>query len=582
MSSAVIEVTEKKSLNREGVYTVKLSQIDNTVYVNQRTDRDPNKMMELFKSLKSGPQLNTVTCEWKADGQRLNLVAGFGRVEAFHRIALEKLVKEWNAEHQLASTDDNFLRLDLPEHRERILAAGGDWATKYQEALDSQPVNVTTIIVGEEKGEAELTNLAENVIREDLSLMDLCRAVQELVDNGVKQSLIAKKLSKQESQVSQYKKLAEFPTYLRTRFRDELPTLYKDENKLVEVAEMAEKALQEYERRLKMPKDATASISFSHARDFVGVVNKKNQQLPIGHTLNLLRILVRMDEAGILNPMSPALDYAVFKDQINATVKKAQKFGDSLPGEDVGEVSGQAPTAGDTTDDNAVSISDLAAQQQQQAVAATAAATLEATPKLMEAVGNAMQGVQSEEAAKMPQDLVDIQPGDVLDDDVSGDGLDVDPGQLADDLIGDATDEELATLEAEPGINLSHKAKSDDGMTRVTTVERNADEAVSPYNVKEAHFINGYANNYLEHIQAAETPLTDIQPYLFAAGELKSVIGLEEEYADITAKFNNFNMKFNEYFAKLEETIDKFAGKELPLTVVKSLKMLRPTHADIS
>lgn len=56
-------------------------------------------------------------------------------------------------------------------------------------------VNVTTIIVGEEKGDAELTNLAENVIREDMSLMDLCRSVNELVNNGVKQSNIAKKLA---------------------------------------------------------------------------------------------------------------------------------------------------------------------------------------------------------------------------------------------------------------------------------------------------------------------------------------------------------------------------------------------------
>lgn len=569
MSSATIEVVETKKLDREGVYTVKLSQIDNTVYTNQRTERDPAKMLELFKSLKSGPQLNTVTCEWKEDGQRLNLVAGFGRIEAFQRIALEKLVKEWNAQHELSSTDDNFIRLDVPESRQKILAAGGEWEQKYNDALDSQMVNVTTIIVGEEKGDAELTNLAENVIREDMSLMDLCRSVNELVNNGVKQSNIARKLGKQESQVSQYKKLAEFPTYLRTRFRDELPNLYKDEKKLLEVADMAEKAVVEYERRLKMPKEATAVISFSHARDFAGAVNNKKMPLPIGHTLTLLRQLIRMDESGTLNPMSQVMDYSVFKDQISATVKSAAKFGDEVLDADKAQ-----EEAINNATENATSVQDVAAAQAAQAAVNAATASvgeLKDVPAKGKGFTGEIAAAQDAAATTADQNLVDIQPGDA-------DGDEIDPNEIMDDLVGDASDEDLASLE-EAGVNtIDLKKKPDDGSTRVSTVERGGDgDGVSPYKMQEAHTINNYANGYLAHVMEADTPLSEIQPYLFAAGELKSVIGLGDEFSAISEKFRNFNAAFNTYFSKLEDVLDKYAGKDLPLEVVKSVKMLRPT-----
>lgn len=573
MSNATIEVKETKKIEREGVYTVKLSQIDNTVYTNQRTERDPSKMLELFKSLKGGPQLNTVTCEWKEDGQRLNLVAGFGRIEAFERIALEKLVKEWNASHELQSTDENFLRLDMPEHRHRILNAGGEWEQKYIEAMDSQMVNVTTIIVGEEKGEAELTNLAENVIREDLSLMDLCRSVHDLVDAGVKQTLIARKLGKQEAQVSQYKKLAEFPTYLRTRFRDELPSLYKDESKLVEIADIAEKALAEYERRLKLPKDATASVSFSHARDFVNAVNNKKNPLPIGHTLTVLRYLVRMDESGTLNPMSPVMDYAVFKDQLNATVKTAQKFGDEVLDAQADQVAANQ-TAKTAEPANAVSVQDVASAQA--AVnAAIAASGVELKDVDRGTLNSVKDALNKEAGVNKDESLVDIQPGDA-------DGDDIDANEIMDDLIGDdPSDGELESLESS-GVNIDLLGKSGngagDGATRVSTVDRGGiDDGVSPYKLKEAHTINQYANQYLAHTMDADTPLSEIQPYLFAAGELKSVIGLEQEFQDIGVRFNTYSTVFNAYFAKMEEVIDKYAGKELPLEVVKSLKMMRPT-----
>lgn len=356
MSNTVTVKTEIDK-SQEGVYEVSLFDINNGHFKNYRKNVSDDYIEDLRLSIKQRGLLQDVVGAWLDDDENgsIGLIAGFCRFEAMQRIALWDLVKEYNKAHNLEGDDaiphaGHCFRTQ--QLREKIREAGDEWKEKYDDALKAYKIRVKTRPI-KDNVDAALDNMVENEVREDASLADKLSRIEDLINEGVKAKRIATALRTNEPGISQCRKIVALPAALREKFGKtgdgELDSTAVGEAYGLEGEAANEKADQlllavdEFQRRLDLPKNHDSCIKFSLARDLAAAVLHKKDPLSLRAAGDLLIELTRMDGK---NPTSKStMDFSEFKKKLADAKKKT-----NLPDEpEVEEGSGGAE--GVTTED---------------------------------------------------------------------------------------------------------------------------------------------------------------------------------------------------------------------------------------
>ena len=282
MSTELLEApkpTASIEIPLEGTYTANLMMVDAQVFPNYRKTLTEEHALQLFKEIKEHGQLTPCSGSWvktkvkklASDGKeveveesRIGIWSGFCRFEVMQRIALEKLVKEYNAANGKESpSDEGYIVLggfgfDSEKNRRKIWEAGGEWREKYEAALRSYPINFFTKPV-ENQADAALKGISANTMDKP-PLRDLCEKIEALMADkasGITQKKIARALAMSEGAVSQHRTIYAVGAYMRDMFTkgsmEELALKKPDEQQVMRDTLLT--AVNEFERRISLPEN---------------------------------------------------------------------------------------------------------------------------------------------------------------------------------------------------------------------------------------------------------------------------------------------------------------------------------------
>ena len=175
--------SEQVKVPTKGQFTVSLLQVNNKRYPNYRVTLREEHARELMVSIKANGQLQSCGGSWNADASMIDLWGGFSRFEVMQRIALEKLVKEYNETMKKQPGDDGFVPLGgtgfgSQAVREKIPDTSPEWKAKYDAALASYKIKFDVEPV-EDDNDAAMKAVATNIYDKP-PLADLCAQVEAL------------------------------------------------------------------------------------------------------------------------------------------------------------------------------------------------------------------------------------------------------------------------------------------------------------------------------------------------------------------------------------------------------------------
>jgi hypothetical protein len=566
MSDTVVIPSEVPA---EGSVRITLDRVVTDEYPNYRKRASEDDIQELRQSLKSDGQLQNCVGTWitrEGLGAVIAVVAGFSRIEAFRRLALQKVVDEYNKTFGKNSGDDGFIAcggqgFDSHKERELIKQAGPEWEEKYINALKNVEVRFETKKV-KDKIHAAFLNMAENEKRSDATLGDKCGKIADLVNQGVKQSEIAKGLGITEPTVSHFVKINALPDHLIKVFNN-LDAVKKGLNMNEGDAKAAQTraigACTELIRRLELRKNDPEAISFSHAREFSGEVLHKKDPLPLTAVYRILIDLTQVDDFGKPTKRS-TVDWSVFKTKLADAKSAAKKLEDAPP---------PAPAANATVETLA----------KDQAAATPAATATPAAPAAEVSSGKetVTRATDADTKAAIQAENAKLEAaGDAA-------GVEVPEGEEIEDLPPD--DSALEELEAETDLAASDPeagpaktatppakgdapAKPEDGSTREKMKDAQPD---SKYKPRTPDKLEAQAISYLKDCK--EDHMVSQCSNMLAAVALLDAAGMAKESSQANEVYVNFSVPAEDYVTALEEALQKAAPKEF-----EKLQATKPTY----
>lgn len=561
--AGVLNAAAVNQIPLEGDYTVSLGKIDITKYKNYRQEAKEKHILELIGLLKEHGQLNSVLGAWQPDGT-IALVAGFCRYEAMERMALEKVIDEYNHAHgHPKPTDEGYvpvggLGFESRAARLKVREAGGDWLKKYDAALGAANIKVTTTII-EDAADAALKNIASNAY-EKPPLMDLCKQIEILMQQpGITAKRVAKALKLNETTVSLHRKINECPKFLRELFAKDLSELAKKPEEQTIVRDTLLTAVAELERRLGLETENPQSISYSHAREFAGAVMHK-EPMSLAGVAKALKDLVCMGDNGKISEAGTP-EYSVFKAKLN----EAKRIGkEPVPAPAAAPAAAPAiPTA---------DLSSLSKEQLEQFDKAAAAQSVpHPAPAAPVSTGNSPAPVAAAPAPASP--LPTSTPTVVSAPAMS-------PAELAkqaeieaanSEFVGTSTD---ALLDAEgDAAPIGETLAVDVGQTNKKVTDA---PVLSKYKPKPPEKIENAANRMLDYASDTEraTPIEQAG-YLLASSQLFTMVGMDEASMAVNEAYVNFVEGTNKYLLLLENHVKEKSGE----AVLKEIQATRPVYA---
>jgi hypothetical protein len=349
-ASEVIELVKKTNL--ASTFVLSLNDITNKVFANTRTDCSGDHVANIAGTIGDNlhnEQLTAVNATLvEKDGKSLIAIyAGFTRFEAMQRLALEKLIEEWNAENKLTPNDSNYIEpfpdygYEAQKDREKILSAGSKWAEKYIAALTAYPIKVE-IVPNLRDFQLFCKSFIENTARENLPAWNIASNLQELKERfKVSWKIIAEKTGFKQQTISQYNAIFAVPSHLKTMFDEdkEKLNLTDSDRKLVTIC------CDEFVRRSSLPVKDPCAVQLSHGRILGQALSQRdNNGITFKDAIALVSALCKVNKDGTVNPKAEAANYTVFdqlvsnaKDRKNAL--KPGDFKDELSDIGLGETS---------------------------------------------------------------------------------------------------------------------------------------------------------------------------------------------------------------------------------------------------
>lgn len=526
----------------KGQFTVSLLQVNNKRYPNYRKTLREDHARELFISIKADGQLQGCGGSWNADASMIDLWGGFSRFEVMQRIALEKLVKEYNETMKLQSTDEGFIPLGgagfgSQAIREKIREASPEWKAKYDAALASYKIKFDVEPV-EDDNDAAMKGVGMNVYDKP-PLSDLCAQVEALCSKeGITAGKVAKSLGTSDGMISHYRKINRLPSVMVKMFED---ADYAKELGIADpVKQAAEKAVLlmavgEFVKRLSLEQTDPCSISFSHARELANSVENKKEPMTVAGVARILKILVRVNSVGNLSGNATP-EWTDFRTQLNDARK-------------VGKLDAEAATAATAAAAvppaaPGVTLSTLSKDQQEAidkaAANATAAAT-PATPTVVTPNAPPATPLSAEEQAKQDA-LKAANVGDVAAEGAEDINLD--------DML--PTDEALSKLAGEGDEGIAPVA-APTPVGQLASKPKDAPEN-SRYKVKAPEKIERVARDVVNEACSGAENITvfDQSAFLFGAVQMFDCLGMDTESEACNESYANFTEQAVNYITALE------------------------------
>lgn len=537
-------------------FLVTVDQLDTDHFANVRTKMNPDRVAELRQSIKDQGQIQNISVTPLQNG-KLAVYAGYTRTEAITQNVCDPLIRKWNTENDLKSSDPNFLVVSNLTHRKMVIAHYAEEFAKEK----AKEHNLVRVVVDEEvknAGQGRLKGFVENFHREDLSLADTMEAIEKLIEvDEISAQNVARMIKRSPGQISQYRKAVKLEPVLREFLVTPEEGETFDESDLAKLKEDVNTLLTEYNRRIsigKKDKDGELGIGLSHVREFAArVVPGRGDDKVEGwkpaltrpQALALLCHLVGADEkkhtlrTGVA-PMNYGMFLGMMKGYEDVTKKKRE--GKETPEEVAAEAAAEDAAALEAATEAAASgaatgtVEGLAAQQ----AATTATVSSGNTPETA-AAANADATVKpstDKDAEKLAAELVG---GEVTDTD---------------------SDEPLAPT---------------DGATNRKTQTA----PIQAAKVKEANVILAAVNAFVQ--QAQEPEDVELTPFLgVQAGALQAAqIGFDMLSMDnLARKMQKSSTEFAEsleaYVVALEEYAERAAknGKVPPFTMERPTPVL--------
>lgn len=539
VDEAVVTLGKKVDTN---TFEVPVDMLDTNHFQNVRTAYSEDKISEYRHSLKEQGQIQNISVV-ALDNGKLAVFAGYSRTEAFNRNVHDPLIKKWNQEHNLASTDPNFLIVTNPEHREIVAKA-------YPEEFDkekSKKHNLVRVYVDEtvkNPGVARLKGFIENFQRADLSLADTFAAVDNMIDvDGISAQSVARSLKKSPSAISQYRRASKLPSTLREFLvtPDEGETF--NESDLAKLKEDVNTLMNEYDRRIALQKDNKdyheLNISLSHIREFSQMVVKGAQDaddwkcpLTRSQAMTLLCDLVGADEkTHKLRPGQSPKNYGVWVSTMKSMADVTKKRREGGPEAAAAETTTAAAEGSETG-----TIAGLAEQQVSSGKTAEAAAA-EANADATVAPAPAEAKAEGEAAASESK---------------------VDSEKIAEELVGSATDDD-----SEEPLDV---APVEAGLTKKKTQVA----PISQAKVKDANAILGMVNTLIDYVNESVNggDEDELAPNVgLIAGALNGaqigyeVLGFDSLSKALVNSTTEFCESLEAYIVGLEEYVEKVTKK---------------------
>lgn len=581
-----IKPTLETSNDGNGNSYTSLSNIDNTVYINTRHGTGTaESMTELRGTIKQNGMLHPVVVSKQED--RFALVAGFRRYEAVTQNTLEPLIRKYNSVKGLKPTDDDFIRIDSEESRNKVFLdeskipeTEGTWKSAFISAIKSAKIKIS---IEEVKNalDARFKNMTENWDREDFTPFELCTGISEMVRDGVKQKEIATRFKKVPSKISQCLKIARMFDVLESEFNN----AFNNEKITKEEHDTLIACIADLRRRSNLPKSNEESVSFSHLRVLSGKISAKDKdkKMPLSAIIRSLKALVKCGDNGKINTTLSPPDLGQFANAIEAyskaelTIKSAtEKAGTKdKSSEDVEETGfetekdiKEAKVKESQADDDFIDASTLLEEE-------------------VKGESEKAEGEVTEDKTSIADDASELD--DIYDDDaVSDEDFEVDEDgeddeDDTDDEDGDPDsvttktdeddDDELS--DEEKKARELAKKKKEQGQSKVSIAEKPSEDR---YKVKSGPQIEGLAKKYLEFAADPETTMVERACNLALTTELYNVAGLKDETNEMMTRYVEYVDGANDYMKGLTGLLKK-AMKSGAITEeeAKEIVKLRPT-----
>jgi hypothetical protein len=252
-----------------GSFTVKVDELDSTVYENPRGEMLESEVVKMQHSLKQHGQLSSVLVARIENSALFAVVAGYTRTEAQTRNVHAPLIHKWNDEKGLKGpAEPGFLVVSNPDHRKIVREAYPEDYAKQRDK-DDHKLQVFVDTTVKTQGDARLKSFVENFVRSDMSLMAEIMAIEKMISvDGRKASEIAKQIKSSEPAISQMRKVGRLPAYLRELLVTPDKGEVIAEAELTKIKEDTKVLVDELERRLGLKKNEEQAVSFSHVREF--------------------------------------------------------------------------------------------------------------------------------------------------------------------------------------------------------------------------------------------------------------------------------------------------------------------------
>jgi hypothetical protein len=581
-------VTPGKVLTPQPDGQVRASLFDIDIYrwPNYRKVVTEAHIEELARTLgmnKNGEQLQNIGGRWTEEG-KIGATFGFCRVEAMTRNALQKLCDEYNETFGYAKGQPEYVNcrgkmFDNRSDRARIRDAGPAWAEKYDNALKAYKLDVN--IKAHQEGEnidleVSFDNLIDNVMREDPPIWDLAVRIDDLSTRfGLTGKEIAKRMGKKEAAISQIKAIFNLPNGLRAMFRAAKEAGEIDADTLAQM----EVAVDALIRKCGMSKIYDSSIPMSHARKMAEALNNSNnpskpgKKISVKEFVRLLKVLVNMDKAGLIDEKKQRVDFGVFETHIEEAIRASVPVIQvptvpAAPAAATTDAAATPPVNTVNTGDiaaaqaavNAAIQADAAAPSAPAAPAAPAAPVAPAAPSKEDQLKAANAMAEPLPAATAPATTSAAAPIAGLDSTTTDDIMSqMEKDMLAGGIPGiDSTDEISSGADDVDVAGGAAKAppKTTDGASRIKAVDPSA-QTVS---LRPVPKIQGSVLKYLEIANNPEnngvSKMAERLAALAAATTTLETIGMEKEQKVIDAAYNEYIEGFNAWLAKAESLLN--------------------------
>ena len=375
--SAEVEVVERQIA--PGSFLCHIDELDPTAFKNPRGEMLEKNVILMQHSLKHHGQISSIAVSKIEGSAKLGVNAGWTRTEATIRNVHDPLIRKWNEEHGIkTASEPGWMMVSNPDHRKIVREAYPEDYLKHRDR-DENKLYVIVDPKVKTAGQAFMKGFIENTARTDMSLVAEINAIETMIgEYGYKQGEVARATKISDTQVSLMRKIGRLPAFLRTLLITPEAGEVIPEAELTKLKEDVTVLMDEFERRLALPKDDEEMLSYSHCREFAGKVMAKDKKADAkegeGEEKESTRSLTRVqvldllcwlvganDKSHKLNAKTPPEQYPLFMSRMKryeqATAAKREGKGEAVApatpttdaGSAVGAVDGLAKAQADAT-----------------------------------------------------------------------------------------------------------------------------------------------------------------------------------------------------------------------------------------